>query len=144
MKNDKLNEKLDFSDLSTAELTAVSISYENSLMKTDKPVYPYTASLLETLTEESVLIAKQKPEIAIKLAGELNAIAGAMCRVMPAPPLSTPDDMAKMLTAEELKWHLVNSNATTFVSKQLTYLVGQIIMALESHSVTTGESYLKH
>lgn len=135
----KLDKKMDYSDLSPAQLTALAIHYENSLMNTNKPTYPFFEAVLNTLGEELEEIAEMKSESSMKLLSEIFAISSSLTHLLPAlPEYQNVDGVADKLTEEKVKNLLVHSIAGTFMVQQLNFLFERIslrITALQKGAV---------
>lgn len=123
--------KFNFSNLSSAELTALAIHYENSLMKTNKPTYPFLEAVLNTLGEKLEEIAVEKPEQSMKLLLEISAISSALTHLLPVQPeYQNIDELAEKLTEEQVKKLLIHSISGTFMIQQLNLLFQRVSLKI--------------
>ncbi|MCK3657058.1 hypothetical protein A4G19_15465 [Pasteurellaceae bacterium Macca] len=139
------NNKIDWGNFNETEQEAIAIHYDNVANGTNNPTFPYSAAVFEELAENLASIAIIKPNSALRMVAELQAINDVLLKQMPIPPTKDEAELATMFTNEEIQQNLFDCTASFFLVKQLANIINQILFALGVETtVTGGENGTKH
>lgn len=103
-------EKMDWSDLTVAEINAVSITHSNDTEGTDKPAFPFLNVLFDELAHELKGLVAERNE-SILVASEIQAITKALINAL---PIKRKDELPTLSQAE-LKQYLLQSISLGFL-----------------------------
>lgn len=138
------NDTIDWSDFNEVEQQAIAIHYENVNKGTNNPTFPYSAVVFEELAENLASIALIKPNSALKMVAELQAINAVLLKQMPIPPTKDQAELASLLTDEEVKQNLLSCTAGLFLVNQFSNIINHILFAIETKNTIGGENGTPH
>lgn len=139
------NDKIDWSNFNETEQQAIAIHSDNVANGTNNPTFPYSAVVFEELAENLASIALIKPNSALQMVKELQAISKVLLSLMPVPPTKDHKELAKLFTEEEIKQNLLDCTANFFLVNQFSNIINHILFALEAEvKATGGENDTKH
>lgn len=120
-KNSKI-EQMDWTDLTTAEIHAISIINRNTTDGTDEPAFPFLNAVFDELANELKGIIATREKSAVAVAGEINAIVKVL---IDAIPKATKDEIQAFNQAE-VKAYLLQSISLGFLINVLNRLSDNI------------------
>ncbi|KMK51244.1 hypothetical protein RO21_07195 [[Actinobacillus] muris] len=141
---DKQNDTIDWSDFTETEQQAIAIHFDNVANGTDNPTFPYSAAVFTELAENLASIALIKPNSALKMVAELQALNNVLLKQMPLPPTRDVNKLVAMLTDEEIQQNILSCNVGFFLVKQFSHIINHILFALDMAEATGGNNDTKH
>lgn len=120
-KNSK-TEQMDWTDLTTAEIHAISIINRNAIDGTVEPAFPFLDAVFDELANELKGIIATREQSAVAVAGEINAIVKVLIDVIP----TATNDELQALSDTEIKRYLLKSISLRFLISVLNRLSDSI------------------
>ncbi|MDG6479960.1 hypothetical protein [Glaesserella parasuis] len=127
-----MNKELNWNNFSEAELKAISIHTKNVQEGTNSPTFPFSAAVFEELAELLSGVAMMKPNSALTMVDELDAINKVLLRISPTPQTKDIEELTKLYTDEEIQQNLLACNVCHFLVQQFLNMKRQMITALEA------------
>lgn len=138
----KLTDKINWDEFDEAEQQAIAIHFDNMTNGTDNPTFPYSAAVFEELAENLASVALLKPNSALRMVSELQAINKVLLGIIPIPPTKDEKELAQLFTDKEIKQNLLSCNVGFFLVGQFSHIINYIIMAQEM--AVGGDNGTKH
>lgn len=138
------SKEIDWSDFNETELQVISAHYQNLANGTNYSGLPYLSVVFEELAENLASIALLQPGNANKLANELLTINKVLLNTMPTPPTKNIDELAKLLSEEEIKNNLLYCTVSNSLIRFFANIIEQIIEAQEMAIKQEVKNATKH
>lgn len=127
-----MNKELNWDNFNETELKAISIHTRNVQEGTNFPTFPFSAAVFEELAELLSGVAMMKPNSALTMVSEINAINKVLLKLAPTPQTKDMDELMKLYTDEEIQQNLLACNVCHFLVQQFLNITRQVMTALET------------
>ena len=134
-----LNQKMDYSKLSAIELKAISISRQNMVKREDEAFdssFPYITEGILVLAEQLSNYPAEYIDGLKIVHDELLAINKHLSQMAPKPPSLVPEEIAVMLSNDELIDGLLKNCVVNSLLIAFSYL--QETVAMRIHIIESG------